>query len=260
MSDSQLRKLSPVRIFEQIVDQIRGLIFAGEFVPGDKLPPEQELEKQLNVSRSSIREALRVLEFEGLVEVRRGSGTFVAPYSHLKKGRIEVAKWLDRREGTLVQFLQVREVLEGLAAYLAASNMTESVLGELISIMDQASEVVRKNNSEGVDFDELASLDSQFHLLISRTGGNDIANELISYVIPAFQASNKAVIYISDSLDNLVRDHKAILDALKERHPERAEKAMRSHIARVRNEIREVHVTHAQNNVPVKPVGDLGEE
>ena len=105
----EFQKLEPVRVFEQVVQQIRELIVSGELQVGDKLPPEQELERQLSVSRSSIREALRVLEAEGLVEVRRGSGTYITSSTGRNRSRDEVANWLEQREEFLVQELEVRE-------------------------------------------------------------------------------------------------------------------------------------------------------
>jgi GntR family transcriptional regulator, transcriptional repressor for pyruvate dehydrogenase complex len=234
MSETKFRKLAPVRIFEQVVEQIRDLIMTGAFRPGEKLPAEQELEKELNVSRSSIREALRVLEYEGIVEVRRGSGTFVSPFSKQKKGRIEVAKWLEQREDTLRELLEVREFLEGLTASLAATHAGQEALDELGVVMQQIKEVIQL---QPLDVDQLAVLDTQFHLGISRAAGNSLVNELINYVIPAFQVSNKAVLYIGDSLEQLLADHTAVLTAIKNRDSKAAERAMREHILRVKNEV-----------------------
>lgn len=234
MPEIKFNKLAPIRIFEQVVDQIRSSIVSGVFRPGDKLPPEQELEKQLSVSRSSIREALRVLEYEGLVEVRRGSGTYIAPYSKKKKGRIEVAKWLEQREDTLRELLQIREHLEGLTASLAATNADKEAIDELEIILKKIRVVIQ---DPALDVDELAKLDSQFHLTISRSAGNSLVNEVLAYVIPAFQASNKAVIYIGESLEQLHADHSAILFAIEARDPLAAEKAMRKHVVRVQIEI-----------------------
>ena len=238
MTESRFRKLTPVRIFEQVVETVRRLILSGDLNPGDKLPTEQELEKQLNVSRSSIREALRVLEFEGLVEVRRGSGTYVAPYSHMAKRRIEVAKWLEQREETLDNLLQVRMSLEALTVSLAAGKITEDEKQELVKIFKETAEGTTHPNEDGeVDLDALVELDSRFHLAISRISGNDIAHEIVAYVIPAFHEANKAVIYVGGTLNNLLEDHGAILSAIQTHDSEAAESAMRKHIERVRREV-----------------------
>ena len=161
MKKPLFRKLAPVRIFEQVVNQIRDMILNGVFHPGDKLPSEQELERQFSVSRSSIREALRVLEYDGFVEVRRGSGTFVADYAERRNGRIEVARWLEKREDTLQEVLQVREYLEGLNASLAASKADKEKIAKaeaetqkdgsrvIISTGDKVVETKMKKNVTG---------------------------------------------------------------------------------------------------------------
>jgi len=236
MKNSKFKKLFPVRIFEQVVAQIKDLILSGTFQPGDKLPSELELEKQLEVSRSSIREALRVLEYEGLVEVRRGSGTYIAPYSK-QKGHIEVAKWLEQREEILKELLQVREHLEGLTASLAATNADQEVTEELGNMLYQIKEVVEDSP---LDVEKMAYLDTQFHLTICRASKNSLLNELLAYVIPSFQASNQAVIYIEESLEQLLSDHTEIFSAIVTKDARAAEIAMRKHIVRVQNEIHNI--------------------
>ena len=73
-----LKKVERIRVFDQAVVQLRAAILDGQYPPASRLPTEQELCDVLDVSRSTIREALRVLETEGLIEVRRGSGAYVA--------------------------------------------------------------------------------------------------------------------------------------------------------------------------------------
>jgi GntR family transcriptional regulator, transcriptional repressor for pyruvate dehydrogenase complex len=231
-----LQKVATIRIFEQVVQQIRELIVSGELHPGDKLPPEQELEKQLSVSRSSIREALRVLEVEGLVEVRRGSGTYVTSSTSKDKTRGEIANWLGQREELLLQVLEVRESLEGLNAALCAQNATEEEVAEIKTLLaNMEKKVAEKLPGSEVDLDKMVDLDSKFHLAISRASGNNVSNEITSQIIPAFQEGNKAVIYVSDQADATLKDHLAILTAIQARNPKSAEEAMRKHIARVRN-------------------------
>ena len=232
---TKLKKLEPVRIFEQVVQQIREMILNGELRAGDKLPPEQELEKQLNVSRSSIREGLRVLEVEGFVEVRRGSGTYVTS-STVKKTKGKLASWLEKREDLLIQVLKVRETLEGLNAALCAENATEEELAGIKTLLASMKKLVaEKMPGSEVDLDKMVDLDSKFHLAISRASGNSVSNEITSQLIPVFQAGNKAVIYVSDQLDATLKDHQAILAAITSRNPKSAEKAMRKHLARVRS-------------------------
>lgn len=238
LSNSKLVKVVPVRVFEQAVEQIRALIANGSFPLGAKLPTEQELVRQLNVSRSSAREALRVLEAEGLIEVVHGSGAYVAenPSPRTRDGAL--AKWLEEREETLEQVLQVRESLEGLSASLAASSVSPASLAELRNIVDEQLKIVQRSTEGGdASIDELARLDANFHLAISRASGNDIAGEIISHIIPSFTEGNKALLFVFQRAKRMEREHRRILDALETRNSAAAETAMRAHISRVRKEV-----------------------
>jgi DNA-binding FadR family transcriptional regulator len=237
---AKLQKVAGVRIFEQAVEQIRSLIAAGTLRVGEKLPNELELSRQLNVSRSSVREALRVLEAEGLVEVHRGSGTFVAaPPSNL--GRADVARWLEQREETLAQVLQVRASIEGLTATLAAVNVTSDELAGLRLIVAEQSvlaEQAARAEAAGGVADEavlarLAALDADFHLVIGSASGNDIAHEIIAHIIPAFNTSNQAVLYLGRRARRMEAEHRLILAALERHDSYDAETAMRAHITEV---------------------------
>lgn len=209
----------------------------GDLRPGDQLPTEQELCSALDVGRSSVREALRVLEAEGLIEVRRGLGAFVAPRSIWSTARNEVARWLEQHEESLVQLLEVRESIEGLTAARAASSVSAETLAELTAIVEQqAAKAADDDATQHID--ELADLDIRFHLVIAEASGNDIAGEIVNHIVPAFCEGNKAVLHVGRRADKMVEEHRAILEAIKAGDSAGAERAMRAHITRVRAEIR----------------------
>lgn len=234
---AQVKSVTPVRIFEQAVEQIRELITSGAWPVGSKLPTEHDLSKQFNVSRSSVREALRVLEAEGLVEVKRGSGTYVTNQSVSHKVASELASWLGQREETLEQVLQVRESIEALSASLAATNASQQDLENVIAIIHRQEEIIGRIKDEDECVKELAALDTAFHLAISAMSGNDIANEIITHIMPAFVQGNQAVLYLSRRGPRMIKEHGKILAALESRNPAAAEKAMRDHIHRVCTEM-----------------------
>jgi GntR family transcriptional repressor for pyruvate dehydrogenase complex len=242
-SENKIQKIEPIRIFDQAIDQIRNSILEGTLAPGEKLPTEHEMSRQLNIGRSSVREALRVLEAEGLIEVKRGLGTFVTTKRINKETELqELVSWLEKREETIEQVLQVREFVEGLTSSLAATRATDNTLTEIRSIVEKLSKKINELKSSGDEcikecLDELALLDASFHLAISEASENDIAIEIITHIIPAFNESNKAILYISKKLEIMDVEHRKILSALEARDPIEAEKAVRAHIRRVRSEI-----------------------
>src|SRR5471030_2809326 len=113
-----LQLVEPRRLYRQIADQIAGLIAAGEFKPGSRLPAERELAAKLGVSRASVREAIISLEIGGLVEVRIGTGIFVTRNAASAESR-------DRDVGPgPFELLSARKLIEGEMAALAATAAT----------------------------------------------------------------------------------------------------------------------------------------
>jgi GntR family transcriptional repressor for pyruvate dehydrogenase complex len=249
----KLQRLAPVRIFEQAVEQIRELISSGALAVGEKLPAEAELSRQLGVSRSSVREALRVLEAEGLIEIRRGSGAFISTRPARDGRQGELLHWLAEREETFEQVIEVRETIEALTASLAAKVMSVEDLDELRTILEQQASLCKQLDSdENTGFDTLAKLDAQFHLAVSAASGNDIAHEIISHLIPAFNEGNQAMLYLGRRAKNMLTEHRQILEALEAHDANAAAFSMCAHIRQVRKEIVEIRSAQPALNLSVR--------
>ncbi len=229
-----------MRVFEHAVEQIRSAIERGELKAGDRLPPEQELSSQLGAGRSSIREAIRVLEAEGLIEVRRGAGTFITRRPLAAEEESTVAAWLSQRKESLIQILQIRERIECLTVSLAASSADRALLAKLSGILEVQSTLVNSGN----DIDRFSDLDCEFHLAISAASGNEIADEIMRHIVPAFNESNKAVIFAGKRSEDIIGEHACILQAIRQGDPVEAERCMG------------IHIRHAQKVIAGLPSGD----
>src|SRR5256885_7599425 len=110
-TDVVLEPVRRSRIYEHIVDQIHALIREGRWAPGDQIPPERELAERFKVSRTSVREALRALEMQGIIDSRQGGGTFIRTGdTEMLVGPLAAAILRGRRE--LAEVLEVRELIE----------------------------------------------------------------------------------------------------------------------------------------------------
>ncbi len=147
-----LKTIAPQRIYQRIAAQIADMIRAGEFIPGQRLPPERDLAKTFGVSRNVVREAMVALEMDGLVTVRLGSGTFVANVG----GGSEPA-----------DLCLARTVIECEIAALAAENRTESDLVELREAAEQAAD-------EADDGRRGTHWNRRFHVLLAETTRNAV--------------------------------------------------------------------------------------
>ena len=212
------------RLSDKAVGQIKELIEEGRLKPGDRLPAERELIKLMSVSRASLREALRVLEVLGLIEVRTGIGAFV---KQTDAGALP-AEWnalLIKTQQEMIDLLEVREALEARAVALAAQRASAGEL-EICSLT-----LTKMKQSANTDDVETAiQSDIEFHQLISKMSQNNFLIELsdsISHVLldaryAFFQQPNR--IYVS------WQQHCRVLEALEKRDSQAAAEAMLRHL------------------------------
>ena len=115
-----MEPLKKVRLSEQVIDAIKQMISREGFNPGDKFYSENELTKKLQVSRSSIREAVRILEVTGFVNVKHGKGIFIS--DSIGEGYGAFTDWMKSHEPSLIEIFEVRLIIEPKAAVYAAQN------------------------------------------------------------------------------------------------------------------------------------------
>lgn len=250
----KFRRAKPVRLFEQAVEQIRSLILEGYLKPGDQLPSENQLSKMLDVSRSSVREALRALEGKGIVKVKSGAGAFVAEDALVFDSMNDAIVRLVQRKDQLLQLLQVRWAMECLSISLASNSITEEELAELNAIVRSQEAVVQKGSGPD-NISELARLDEEFHIKISRIGGNEVVVEIVNALMPSFFEDNKAI-FIVEKGPKLVEEHRQILEALSDHNQARAEQSMKEHLGRV---IEQVQKMERYSEGPVNENGMVAE-
>jgi DNA-binding FadR family transcriptional regulator len=219
-----LQVVEPRRLYRQIADQIAGLIAAGEFKPGSRLPAERELATKLGVSRASVREAIISLEIGGLVEVRIGTGIFVTASSAGRRER-------DVGPGPF-ELLSARKLIEGEIAALAAANASDHDIEGL-------RETVRRMESNVDDFGVREDSDRDFHLRLAKASGNG-SLELVVEGLWAQRAElwgrMQEHFHTTDLARQTIRDHAAIVKAIAAHDASGARAAMRRHIARVVHE------------------------
>jgi len=230
----ELRPVRTKKIYEHIVEQITELISQGNLKPGDRLLSERELADRLQVSRSSVREALTALAAMGVVDVRPGEGTFVRQVNAEAIAEpLTVALLMDR--GTTLELLEVRKMVEVEAAGLAAERADQEDLDKLSAIVaNMQADLAQGVLGEGADL--------AFHLALAGAAGNSILQRLISAVSDTMQQSlrtSRQVLYTTPGhADELFRQHYAILKAVAAKKPKEARKAMADHLTFVERELK----------------------
>ena len=208
------------RLPELAAEQIKNLIAEGSLSVGEKLPNEFEMAEQLQVGRGTIREAIKILISQNIVEVRRGCGTFVCERTGIIDDPLGLWMIEDKKKLSL-DLCEVRMMLEPQIARNAAANATDTDIKALKELANAVEENIKKGESH-------VENDIRFHELIARLSNN----EVITKLIPIIQSSVSLFIAVTDSAlrEETIETHRAIVEAIERRDPDAAEEAMRSHL------------------------------
>lgn len=225
-----LKPIKPKRISDQVYDQLRELIFRGEFKPGEKILTERELSRVLNVSRTSVRDAINKLVVMGLLEQRQGQGTFVRS-PELSENPL-LAEAMESQDATLEDLLEVRMGMECNAAALAARRAVEKDIAFLEkSLHEMRSEIKRGRLGTEADV--------TFHMAISYATQNPVQVYLMKRFYDfLFHGIRENLIHLYESPQNIeviIAQHQQIFETIRDHDPEKASQAMHDHITYVLN-------------------------
>lgn len=203
---------SPVqnkKVYQLVVEQIQRQIYNGELKKGDRLPSERELTAQLNVGRTSIREALRALEVTGLIESRQGEGNFIS--GSLGNTLLEpLTAMFMLNKGKPRDLLELRTIIEVHASELAAERITEDQAKQLVNLLDE----LRASSLES----RKAELDVQLHYYIAEITGNILIINILSIIASMMgifiQTSRGKIFENPDNQEILFKNHEDIIEAI----------------------------------------------
>ncbi|MCC6803467.1 MAG: FadR family transcriptional regulator [Anaerolineae bacterium] len=212
------------RLSDEAVEQVRALIEQGTLKPGDKLPSERQLVQQFGVSRTSLREALRILEALGLIQVQPGLGAFVVEPNVGKNLQSQWMAWLVKNVAAVSNLLEVREALEPKAAALAAERITGGELQILLQTLEEMESSIRIH-----DIEMAVKADIRFHDLITQASHNDFLIELNDSINHALVESRYAYYEDSANIRVSLDHHRLVSEAIRQHDPENAARIMRNH-------------------------------
>ncbi len=225
------------RLYEEIVEQIKQLITNGNLKPGDRLLAERELAEQFQVSRASVREAIRTLEMLGVIDIRPGEGTFVRSTDADDIIR-PLAMFLAVERSSLLDMFEMRRIFETATASLAAQRATLEELDQIESMLENMRERLNVQDPEkGEEFD------AAFHYAVAEATHNSLLTKLFKTVSEEFAKANSVArrqLY-QDNIQNaqkIIDQHSEILEAIRSRSPQAASAAMLAHLIFAEDELR----------------------
>jgi DNA-binding FadR family transcriptional regulator len=232
--DETLAPVQALRLHEQVVRALVRQIVSGAHPPGTALTTEPELVNRFGVSRTVVREAVRVLAAKGLVAVRHGSGMWVAPPDRWDQLDPQIILEQVRAGGDgllLDEMIEMRRLLEMEIAALAAARRTPSDL-------DALQATLRGMGAARVDPEAYTRLDVAFHDTILAAARNRLLREALRSVAGLLRAGRRIAVYRPSVIERSLPSHEAIYAAVAAADPAAAREAMRRHIAEFEQDIR----------------------
>ncbi len=213
------------KLYEEVVGQIKHLINTQQLKNGELLPSEEELSKQIGVGRSTVREALRVLELMGLVETKRGKGTIVKS-TDIDNFNNTILQSVERIGNDSYYVYEVDRILEPSIAKLVATRAGDETLKELEGILNKMKENIARGGTG-----ETESL--AFHKAIYSALNNPFLNTIFELTKDIHKKDRETVFSITDRGGQTYEEHRKIFEAIKERDGDKAYRYMDSHLAKV---------------------------
>ena len=224
-----LKAIKKTRIYEEVVSQVHELIKQGRFKAGDQLPSERELAETFKVSRTSVREALRALETQGLIISRTGTGNFVA-YLPIERLVAPLAKLLIEEKAALAEVFELRKLIEPQIAILAAERATPRDVERMKHLLEKQREQVQ-SGATGVE------ADSEFHFAIGQATQNHAIEKLVSGLLDVLSHSREESLQTSGRREASIDSHRAIIIAIENHDQDAAREAMTRHIEQVEKNV-----------------------
>ncbi len=221
--------ISRRKTYELVAERLTEEISSRQIEPGDLLPPERELVAAFGVGRSSVREALRMLESRGMIE-SNGAGTFrVAQLSNPLNRSLNFL--LETEETDVVELFEIRRILEGECAALAAARRKRGHLERMREAIDSMDATLGSEHA-------FIEADLGFHMTVADASGNRIATHLMDAIRDPLQRALSSAYHVPGSPDRAIGMHRLILDAIRERRPDVARERMHRHLESVERDLR----------------------
>ena len=206
---------------EQTARQLEEMIRRREYKPEDKIPTEPELSKELNVSRSTVREAVKLLAAQNLLEIRRGRGTYVTRHPGRMQDPLGLSYMTDNKWKLTTDLLAVRRVLEPWMAAEAARCATAEDIEKIVESCNEVEELIRAGKPH-------SDADVRFHTSIAYSTKNSVMPSLIPIInrgVPLFVDMTA-----NSLLEETIMTHREVTHAIAAHDPETARRAMEHHI------------------------------
>lgn len=221
-----MKAIERVPIVQQVADNLREFIVSGEIQIGDKMPTEMRLCEMLGVGRGTVREALRILQANGFIEIQPGRGAFVAKTEETDID--DLLSWFARNEVQLKDCMEIRSAIEPLSIKLCIERSSDADVAALAKIHTKFLGAVENGDALAI-----AKYDERFHNKIIELSQNKLLISINRQVSEYVQSFRDKTFQLQQNVRNAVDPHTNIMHAIQMRDAEAGELYMRKHIQRI---------------------------
>ncbi len=210
-------------VTDQVVEELKKMILSGEYNEGDKFLPEQAIGKMLNVGRSTVREALRVLQTMKYLEILPGRGAFI---KNLTPDNLEIVKeWFVEHSPQLSELFEVRLHNEILAVKLACEHRTDHDIKLLQDNCQKFNQAIKDYNVPA-----MVQLDEEFHSIIITASGNKVLSKIYSLLVEAIRESRSMSFTLRKNSQTAYNEHMKLLDSITEQNFPKSRRRIEKHL------------------------------
>ena len=217
---------------DRVLNVFKEALITGKLTPGDRIPSEMELSRSLSMSRGSVREAMKILAAFGIVEIRRGDGTYIAKSDH-KLVFDPLLFSLILSNANVKELVELRELMEFAIVRLIIEHSGDAELQSIEKTILQMEELIENYGEIGVD--ELVQSDLAFHSALGEAAQNKLVKKIYSFVMDFFEPSIRITHEKERGGRRALFHHQKIYEALKDKNVEEAIEAVEDSIVAWKN-------------------------
>ncbi|HKL43600.1 MAG TPA: FadR/GntR family transcriptional regulator [Clostridia bacterium] len=217
-------KIDPIdknSLSEQVVNHFIEKLLNGDLVIGDKLPSERDLSEELKISRTTLREGLKILDLMNVIKKEGKKNTISLNDSNLLKESLEIH--ICTKDIDYLELLEIRSILETETVILAAKKAQKENITEL-------EESLKKMKSNKNNFKQYVLNDVKFHINLAKSTQNNVLLEIYSLIQELLKEYQLKIIKEKNILEKSLEHHKIILKAIKDKNPHKAKEIMKEHL------------------------------
>lgn len=232
------KKFKQQTIVQQVMDEVKNMIASGQLKPGDRIPTETELSQMFGIGRSTVREAIKIFQYLGILNSSTRKGTFVCDYSNIS---VEAITWsILLRTNEIFELVELRDVIESRAVVVLSEKVRSDPDGTRPIIKELEKQIIRMSDAlDRYSIDDLSEADYELHRIIVKSCNNGVFSSIYDTLRSFMREEIRKTNLLDTARSRGFTEHKMIVDSIRAGDPIGAAKQFHEHINGIRDQLRQ---------------------